>query len=314
MKRDRDPFIHDRPAHPFFAEGALFIAALIWGLSFVLLKSALSSLPAHFILAVRFTGAVLLLVPIFHKHLKGSLTVEYLVRGAVMGVFLFAAFSVQTLGLASTDPGKNAFLTAIYCVIVPFLHWAVNGTRPDRYNLAAAVLCVAGVGMVALRSGLSVSSGDGLTLLGGFFFAVHLVCVATFSRGRDPFALTIIQFAVTALCCWIVWLLFEPVPTAFPIRVILEVGYLTVFATAIALLLQSVGQKHTNPAAAAVILSLEAVFGTLASMILLGERVTLVRAAGFAAIFFAVILSETKLRFFRRREATAVAGDGHEQN
>ena len=303
MKRERDPFVHDRPAHPFLAEGALFTAALIWGLSFVFLKSALSSLPAHFILGIRFTGAAILLALIFRKRLAGRLNAEYLLRGAAMGFFLFAAFSVQTLGLMTTDPGKNAFLTSVYCVIVPFLHWAVNRKRPDRYHILAAFLCVAGVGMVALTSGFSVSRGDSLTLLGGVFFAAHLVCVSTFSRGRDPFALTIIQFAVTAIFCWIVWGAFEPMPTSFPIRAMLEVGYLTVFATAIALLLQSVGQKHTNPAAAAVILSLEAVFGTMASVILTGERVTLIRAAGFAAIFLAVVISETKLKFFRRREA-----------
>ncbi len=303
VKQKRDPFVHDRAAHPFLAEGALFSAALIWGLSFVLLKSALSSLPAHFILAVRFTGATALLAVFFRKRLKALLNAEYLRRGAVMGVFLFAAFSVQTMGLVTTDPGKNAFLTAVYCVIVPFLHWAVNGTRPDRYHLSAAVLCIAGVGMVALQSGFHIETGDGLTLLGGFFFAIHLVCVSTFSRGRDPFVLTTIQFAVTAACCWTVWAIFEPMPSAVPFRAFLEVGYLTVFATAIALVFQSVGQKHTNPAAAAVILSLEAVFGAAASVVILGERITAVRAAGFVAIFFAVILSETKLRFFRRREA-----------
>ncbi len=305
MKKQHEPFIHDRPAHPFLAEGALFAAALIWGLSFVLLKSALSIWPAHFILAVRFTGAAVLLAAVFRKRLLTHLRLEYLWRGAVMGLFLFAAFSVQTLGLLSTDPGKNAFLTAVYCVMVPFLHWAINRARPDRYNIAAALLCVAGVGMVALRPGFGFKllPGDALTLLGGFFFAVHLVAVATYSRGRDPFVLTILQFAATAVCCWLVWGLFEPMPAGINLQVVLEVGYLTLFATAIALLLQSVGQKHTNPAAAALILSLEAVFGTAASVLFTGEHMTSVKTAGFLLIFFAVVLSETKLRFFRRREA-----------
>lgn len=303
MKPERIPFVHDRPAHPYLAEGALFSAALIWGLSFVFLKSALDALPTHFILAVRFTGATVLLALIFRKRLRGRIRMEYLWRGSVMGVFLFAAFSVQTLGLKSTDPGKNAFLTAVYCVMVPFLHWAVNRKRPDRYHVAAAVLCIAGVGMTALHEGFTLAAGDALTLLGGFFFAVHLVCVSTFTTDRDPFALTTIQFAVTAVCCWLAWAIFEPMPSAVPLRACLEVGYLTVFATAAALLLQTVGQKHTNPAAAAVILSLESVFGAAASALLTGEKMTPVKLAGFAAIFVAVVISQTKLRFFRRREA-----------
>ncbi len=299
----REPFVHDRPAHPFLAEGALFCAALIWGLSFIFLKSALAAWPPHFILAVRFTGATLLLAVIFRKRLFLHVRMDTLWRGGVLGVLLFAAYSVQTLGLVSTDPGKNAFLTAIYCVIVPFLHWAVNRTRPDRYHLAAALLCVAGVGMVALRPGWVILPGDALTLLGGLLFAAHLVAVATWSRGRDPIALTIVQFAASAVCCWLIWAFFEPAPASISWRVIWEVGYLTVFATAIALLLQNVGQKHTNPAAAALILSLEAVFGTAASVVFAGEQLTRVKTMGFLLIFFAVVLSQTKLRFFRRRQA-----------
>ncbi len=299
----REPFVHDRPAHPFLAEGALFCAALIWGLSFVLLKSALNAWPPHFILAIRFTGATLLLGAIFRKRLLQSVRMDYIWRGVVMGFLLFAAYSVQTLGLVSTDPGKNAFLTAIYCVIVPFLHWAMNHTRPDRYHIAAALLCIAGVGLVALRPGLAILPGDALTLLGGFIFAAHLVAVATWARGRDPIALTIVQFATSAISCWLTWAVFEQAPGHASGRVIWEVAYLTVFATALALLMQNVGQKHTNPAAAALILSLEAVFGTAASVLFTGERLTWVKSAGFLLIFFAVVLSQTKLRFFRRRQA-----------
>lgn len=306
VKMKREPFVHERSASPFLSEGALLLAAVLWGVSYVFLKNALDVLPAHFILAVRFTGATLILLPVFYRRIRKHVNKACLLRGGLMGLFLFAACSVQVLGLKTVDPGKNAFLTAVYVVLVPFIYWIVKGRRPDGYHVFGALFCMVGVGMIAMQSGLTISLGDGLSLLGGLFFALHLVCVAIFSQDRDPVVITLIQFAVTAALSWLVWGIFEPAPTSIGTQVIYEIGYLTVFATAAALLLQSIGQQHTHPAPAAVLLSLEAVLGAIFSVVVYGERVSWVKGFGFGLIFFAIILSQTQLRFFKRRLATPV--------
>ena len=119
------------------AKPMLFAAALIWGSSFFIMKGAVDVIPIFFLLAIRFTGGAVLLALVCWKKWK-TFTPDYLWRGAVIGGFLFAAYSVQTFGIALTTPSKNAFLTAVYCVLVPFFHWAVMGKRPDKYNLLAA--------------------------------------------------------------------------------------------------------------------------------------------------------------------------------
>ena len=96
--------------------------------------------------------APVLLALMFTWRLKG-LSGRVVRRGAVLGVLLFLAYTAQTFGLKGTTPGKNAFLTAVYCVLVPFFYWAFAHRRPDRYNLLAAALCVAGVGLVRLTGG-----------------------------------------------------------------------------------------------------------------------------------------------------------------
>ena len=106
------------------AKPMLFAAALIWGTSFFIMKNALDVMPVFFLLAVRFTAGAFLLALIAWKRWK-VFTPDYLWRGAIIGAFLFLAYSVQTFGLARTTPSKNAFLTAVYCVIVPFLTWEV---------------------------------------------------------------------------------------------------------------------------------------------------------------------------------------------
>ena len=129
------------------AKPMLFAAAMIWGTSFFIMKNALDVMPVFFLLAIRFTAGAVLLALVCWKKWK-TVTKDYLWRGAIIGAFLFLAYLEQTFGLDRTTPSKNAFLTSVYCVLVPFLYWAVMARKPDKYNILAAVLCVAGVGLV----------------------------------------------------------------------------------------------------------------------------------------------------------------------
>lgn len=286
------------------AKPMLFAAALIWGSSFFIMKGAVDVIPTFFLLAVRFTGGAGLLALVCRKKWK-DFTPDYLWRGAVIGGFLFAAYTVQTFGIALTTPSKNAFLTAVYCVLVPFFYWAVMGRRPDIYNLLAAVLCVAGVGLVSLNGGFSITPGDGLTLVGAVFYAAHIVAVAKVSPDKDIYLLTVFQFAFAALYAWVLGFLFQTPPSAEILSpdMVIQMLYLTVMCTTVALLFQNVGQVWSDPASAAILLSLESVFGVLFSVIFYGDPVTFRLMLGFAVIFLAVVCSETKLAFLRKEPA-----------
>ena len=284
------------------AKPMLFSAALIWGTSFFIMKNALDSLPVYALLALRFTAGAILLSIVCLKKWK-DFTVDYLWRGAIVGGFLFTAYTVQTFGLSFTTPSKNAFLTAVYCVLVPFFTWLVVHRRPDRYNIAAALLCVAGVGLVSLNEALTINIGDLLTLLCAVFYAAHIVAVEKLSPGKDIYLITIFQFAFAALYSWVFSLTTEVFP-AQALRdpaVFLPLAYLCVMATTVALLFQNVGQIWSDPASASVILSLESVFGVMFSVVCYGDEVSLKMLCGFAIIFVAVICSETKFSFLRKK-------------
>ncbi len=282
------------------AKPMLFAAAFIWGSSFFIMKDALDALPVQYLLAIRFTAGAVLLGLLCWKKWK-IFTPDYLWRGAVIGGFLYLAYSVQTYGLALTTPSKNAFLTAVYCVLVPFLYWAFARVRPDRYNVIAAVLCVAGVGLVSLTGDLTVNPGDGLTLISAVFYASHIVAVAKVSPKKDIYLLTVFQFAFAGSYAWIGGAFTETFPAQSLTRpeVVLPLVYLAVMATTVALLFQNVGQIWSDPASASVILSLESVFGVLCSVVFAGDQVNGRMLLGFALIFVAVVCSETKFSFVR---------------
>ena len=283
------------------AKPMIVAATLIWGTTFFILKDTLDHVDLMFLLAFRFSLAAAILALVFWRRWKG-MDRRYLWQGGVLGLLMFAAYAVQNYGLMDTTPGKNAFFTAVYCVIVPFLYWAVDRLRPSRWNVLAALLCVAGIGFVSWDGGLALSGGDLLTLLSGFLYACHIVAVARFSQGRDIFILTVLQFAATALCCWAGTLLFtHGVPLGgLPPRAWWVLLYLAVAATSVALLFQNVGQKYTDPSSAALLLSLEAPFGVAFSVLFGAERPTPLMYLGFLLIFLAVVCSETQFKFLRR--------------
>jgi len=286
---------------PLLGRAAILAAALIWGGSFVGMKTLTDVLPTQYLLAIRFTLATLIMTVALLPRLK-KLNVSYLWRGGVIGLCLFGAYSFQTYGLETTTPGKNAFLTAIYCVLVPFLYWIVDKKRPDRYNVIAALMTLVGIGLVSLDGDLSMGWGEFFTIIGGVFFAMHMVAITKCGEGHDPLLITMLQFAGVAVCSWVTALVCEQPPTlsSFTPEAIGAMGYLVICATCLTLSFQTFGQQHTPPAAAAILLSLESVFGVLISVIA-GERPSMTVYLGFAVIFAAVLLSETKLAFLKSR-------------
>lgn len=287
---------HQVKSKTFYADLSLVIVALTWGGGFVVLKDALNNISPLNIMAIRFTLAFLLLALIFITKLK-SITKQELIAGSIIGGFLFAAFATQTVGLKYTTAGKQAFLTGANVVIVPFLAWFVHKKAPDRYSIIGAFLTLIGIGLLTLQGSLSMNLGDALTLFAAIFYAAHIVSVGYFTRNADPIILTIIQIGVAAIIFILCALIFEPIPQEINKSVVMAVGYLVLFSTVVAFLIQNVAQKLTPATHAAIILSLESVFGALLAVWILHDKFTVKMILGCLCIFLAIIITETKLSF-----------------
>lgn len=285
------------------ARPLIVVATVIWGSTFFILKDTLDNVSVYFMLAFRFSVAAAILALVFWKSWK-KINKRYILAGTVMGVIQFSAYAIQNFGLIGTTPGKNAFLTAVYCVIVPFMYWFVDRTRPDKFNVIAAVLCLAGIGLISWDGGFYLGMGDLLTLLSGVLYAAHIVAVAFYAKGKDVFLLTVIQFAVVSVLSWISTFLSGGLPVGgLPVRAWIVLLYLAIAATSLALLFQNIGQKYCEPSAAAVLLALEAPFGVLFSVLFANEKPTVSMLCGFALIFVSIICSETKFSFIGAKKS-----------
>lgn len=272
----------------------------LWGTSFVVLKNALDSMPTLWILAIRFLGAALLMLLFGIKQLS-KLDRGYWKGGAVMGVFLAVAYIIQTYGLVYTTPGKNAFLTATYCVLVPFLWWILRRQKPERSNIIAAVICFVGMGLVSLQEHFSVNPGDLITIFCGLFYGLHIIATSVYAKERDAVLLSMVQFLTAAVICFVLAPFVSPFPSHVPTGTWLSIGYLCVMCTGFCFLLQTIGQKYTPANEVAIFLTLESVFGAAISVLFYHERLTLQVFCGFVLIFLAVLISETKPAFLQKK-------------
>ena len=275
----------------WIADGILTLTALIWGTGFVVMKNTLSSVPPAAIIAIRYGIATLLAAVLFRRHLKGIARAD-VARGALVGLLLALAYIVQTIGLDYTTAGKNAFLTTVYVLLVPFASWLIFRQKLSRSNFIAAGLMLAGIGCLSLdgeSGGLNI--GDLLTLLCGVFYAAHIMAVERCQRKTNTYALIVLQFAFAAAFAAVYHLLFERgLPMSLHMDTVGSLLYLSVFSTTVAMSLQNIGQSMAPASHASILLSLESVFGALASCIFLGEAVTPRMLLGFAVIFAALVV------------------------
>lgn len=274
----------------------LLVAAAIWGLGTVIIKSTVDEFPPAWLVGVRFTVAGIILGIVMLPRFRKALDLDHLKKGAILGAFLFLSYWANSTGLTDTTASNSSFLTTLYCVIIPFLGWIIIRKRPTRYNIAAAILCVTGVGCVAYAGigEFSLRFGDFITLASALWLSFHVLYTAKYAPGRSMMLLTVIQFIVAGLLGLITGLITEPVPNFSQLGADtwMSLIYITVFASCVALGLQNAAVARVDPAQAALFLATESVFGVTFSILLLGEAPAISTYLGFALIFVGIVVSE----------------------
>ena len=153
----------------WLAIGGLILVTVIWGGGFVASDMALGSMKPFQIMMVRFLLASVLMGMISMGQHKKEGKLENragaIKAGILMGIALFAGFALQIIGLQYTTPSKNAFLTALNVVIVPFIAFIILKKKVGMKGIIGAIMSVIGVALLSLNGNLTLSLGDGLTLL-----------------------------------------------------------------------------------------------------------------------------------------------------
>lgn len=278
-------------------ELALVGTTVAYGGSYVVLKEAMLAVSPAWLLAIRFAIASVVMALVFGRRIASCLGRSHMLAGAVIGLPLAVGFLVQNVGLTMTTPGRSAFLTATYCVMVPFLAWAVEHRRPRLGNVAAALMCLAGVALLSLKGedgALGLGLGDALTLLSALMFALNMVAVARLGAAHDAVTITFVTFVLSAVVCLAWALASEPMPQAeaFTPDFWWQMAYVVLLSTVLGVLVQNVAQKRVPSAQVALLLSFESVFAAVFSVAFAGEKITAALLGGFVLIFASVLVSQ----------------------
>ena len=276
---------------------ALLGATVIWGSAFIAQSVGMDKIGPFTFQAVRCFLAVVFLFPASALFSKGkpfwkSWADPALWRsGVICGLALFAASSLQQIGLVYTDAGKAGFLTAMYIVFVPFLGLFV-GQRPGRNALLSLIPAIVGLYLLSCTSVSGINKGDVLLLLCAVAFSVQILLIDRHCAGLDGLKLNCIQALVVTVLS-VPWaLLTETVDASRIASCWLPLGYAGILSMGVAYTLQIVGQKRVAPSAAALLMSLESVFAALFGWLLLHETMTRAEELGCVLVFAAVVISQ----------------------
>ena len=276
---------------------ALLGATVIWGSAFIAQSVGMDKIGPFTFQAVRCFLAVVFLFPASALVSKGkpfwkSWADPALWRsGVICGLALFAASSLQQIGLVYTDAGKAGFLTAMYIVFVPFLGLFV-GQRPGRNALLSLIPAIVGLYLLSCTSVSGINKGDVLLLLCAVAFSVQILLIDRHCAGLDGLKLNCIQALVVTVLSVPCALLTETVDASLIASCWLPLGYAGVLSMGVAYTLQIVGQKRVAPSAAALLMSLESVFAALFGWLLLHETMTRAEELGCVLVFAAVVISQ----------------------
>lgn len=286
----------------YIGDGLLLITAIVWGSGFVVTAIALEYLTAYQVMAGRFIIAAIILSLLFRKRFK-TFTRSVLWKGAILGTILYIGFALQTVGLEYTTPSKNAFLTAVNVIIVPLIAYLVYKRRVDRFELTGSFIAIIGIGFLSLEGSMTINIGDLLSLACAVAFAFDIFYTNHFVKKEDALSLTIVQF-LTAAAIGVVAIFIRGdavAPATLEPEAIYAIIYLGVFSTTIAYVCQNIAFVYTTATRGAIILSLEAFFGMILSVLFLHEILTGKMIIGAILIMLAILITELKPSWKRAR-------------
>lgn len=280
------------------ADLTLLIVSVIWGSAFVAQRVAGQLGSVYLFNGARYLLAALVVLPLAIRVIRNPASPQKILRGQYKwmfyaGTLLFIGSALQQAGMVYTTAGNAGFITSLYVVLVPFALFLGWHEKPHWMSIVAVGL--AGVGAFLLSTGgrFEVKPGDALELIGALFWTIHVIILGKKASQFEAMSFSVGQLFVCAILNLGLGVFVETSLT-FSWPLIFAIAYTALFSLGLCYTLQVWAQRHTPPADAALILSLESVFAVLSGWLLLNETLVAIQIFGCVLIFVAVVLSQFK--------------------
>ncbi len=272
---------------------ALLVCAIAWGFGYVAMDHLVATTSTFMAIGLRFTFASLAILAIYFKKIRQSIKQNYK-QAIILGVVLFIAFLFQTLGLVISTTAKNAFLTTTNVLWVPILLAVFYKKHiPAKIYISASIM-VLGVALVSLDGISSFNIGDVSTLLGALFFALHIVLIGRYINQTNLDSIVFGQLFVAGILGLITAVLLDQATIVIGFEFMSAFLFAVFISTALCFFLQNYGISNVDSSVAAIILSLEAMFGVVAAILIDGEAVNAITLIGFLIMFVSILVAEMR--------------------
>lgn len=281
----------------------LILTAAIWGFAFVAQRVGSQFVGAFTFNGIRFALGALSLIPLIifldkRKENSGESTEKpnlkaTLLSGILVGLILYAGATLQQVGLFYTTVGNASFITGLYMVFVPIIGIFLKH-KIGKNSWVGVILAIIGLYLLSINENFSISYGDLLEVIGAIFWAVHILAIDNFTKRIDPLKLSFTQFATCSILSLITAFVFEDITISGISSAFIPILYGGLLSVGVAYTLQVVAQKDAKPSHAAIILSMESVFGAIGGAVLLGESMSGRGYLGCALILAGILVSQIK--------------------
>lgn len=281
----------------------LILTAAIWGFAFVAQRVGSQFVGAFTFNGIRFALGALSLIPLIifldkRKENSGESTEKpnlkaTLLSGILVGLILYAGATLQQVGLFYTTVGNASFITGLYMVFVPIIGIFLKH-KIGKNSWVGVILAIIGLYLLSINENFSISYGDLLEVIGAIFWAVHILAIDNFTKRIDPLKLSFMQFATCSILSLITAFIFEDITLSGISSAFIPILYGGLLSVGVAYTLQVVAQKNAKPSHAAIILSMESVFGAIGGAVLLGESMSGRGYLGCALILAGILVSQIK--------------------
>ncbi|GAB6181968.1 DMT family transporter [Desulfotomaculum defluvii] len=275
------------------ADLALLGVTFIWGVTFVVVQDALSGIGPYYFIGIRFALAFAFLGLIYRKRFQ-NITAETVKAGSIIGVFLFAGYALQTIGLKYTTASNAGFITGLAVVLVPLFTALISKKLPNLAVILGITSATLGLGLLSLGSNLNINLGDILVFFCAICYAAHIILVGKYAPQHDPVLLAILQVGVVAAISLVCGALWETMPTEFTRPVWTGLLITAIPATALAFLIQNSVQRFTSATHTAIIFIMEPVFAAATGWLWAGEVLSFPQWIGCLLILAGMLIAELK--------------------
>lgn len=275
----------------FLSYGLLLLTSILWGSGFVPQKIGADNLSPFIFNGIRYTTAGIAIFCIARFRLPADKAGRRVT--ILSGCILFAAATMQQIGMKYTTIGNASFITTIYVALVPFLSFLYFRKRIQRNSYIAAFLAICGLYLLS-TSGKSLdqmSIGDVIVFLGSGIWATHIITVGKAAEKTDPIQFSSGQFLVCGALNLIFWGFFDPTETGDVLNYWPVILYSGIIVIAGGFTLQAIAQRNAEESRAAIILGLEAVFGAFSGVIILHESFSGIQIVGAVLILISVVVA-----------------------